>query len=131
MDTLCFTLYLVNIFFEYLLQKCAPIADQDPRYSEPRKNILSQKVSKIICCKSVKIDKDVVVIVPVFDQERLHTPLVVPYQRNTNRSLEKKIEPMVIHVSTPFSFNSTKAVAWNYDPAVYVGDKPMHDLEGA
>lgn len=32
---------------------------------------------------------------------------------------------MVIYVPAPFSFDSTKAVPWNYDSTVYVGDKPM------
>ncbi|KAI5417808.1 hypothetical protein KIW84_042432 [Lathyrus oleraceus] len=57
-----------------------------------------------------RIDKVVVVVVPVFDQERLLKPLVVPYQRSANPTPMKKIEPNVIHVSTSFSVNSTKAV---------------------
>lgn len=72
-----------------------------------------------------KIDEDVVVIVLVFDQERLLNPLVVPYHRNTNTTPVKKIDPMVIHVPAPLSFHSTKAIPWNYDLVVYVGDKPM------
>lgn len=72
-----------------------------------------------------KIDEDVFVIVHVFDQERLTKPLVVPYQRNANPTPVKKIEPIVIHVPALFSFNSTKVVSWNYDPKIYVSDKPM------
>lgn len=50
----------------------------------------------------VKIDEDVVVIVPVFDPEKLPKPLEVPYQRNTNTTPVNKIEPMVIHFPSPF-----------------------------
>lgn len=80
---------------------------------------------RVIQFTRVKIDDNVDVIVPVFDQERLPKPLVVPYHRSTNLTLVKKIKPMVIHVPALFSFNSTKVVPWNCDPAVYMGDKPM------
>ncbi|XP_050910073.1 uncharacterized protein LOC127123946 [Lathyrus oleraceus] len=70
-----------------------------------------------------KIDEDVAMIVPVFDQERLPKPFVVPYQRNVDLEPVKKIKPMVIHVPAPFSFDSTKVVPWNYEPVVYVGNK--------
>ncbi|KAI5394243.1 hypothetical protein KIW84_061079 [Lathyrus oleraceus] len=73
----------------------------------------------------VKVDEDVIMIVLEFDQEKLPKPLVVHHQRNSNPTPMKKIDPMVIHVPIPFSFNNTKAVPWDYDPAVYVGDKPM------
>ncbi|XP_050916290.1 uncharacterized protein LOC127131407 [Lathyrus oleraceus] len=72
-----------------------------------------------------KIDEDVAVIVPVFDQERFPKPFVVPYKRNVDLEPVKKIEPMVIYVPAPFSFDSTKAVPWNYEPVVYVGNKPV------
>ncbi|XP_050876114.1 uncharacterized protein LOC127079789 [Lathyrus oleraceus] len=72
-----------------------------------------------------KIDEDAVVVMPVFDQERLPRPFVVPYQRNVDLEPAKKIEPMVIYVLAPFSFDSTNAVPWNYEPIVYVGNKPV------
>ncbi|XP_050893409.1 uncharacterized protein LOC127100312 [Lathyrus oleraceus] len=72
-----------------------------------------------------KDDEDVVVIVPVFDQERLPKPFMVSYKRNVDLDPVKKIEPMVIYVPAPFSFDSTKAVPWNYEPVVYVGNKPV------
>ncbi|KAI5397564.1 hypothetical protein KIW84_063399 [Lathyrus oleraceus] len=55
----------------------------------------------------------------------LPKPFVVPYQRNVDLEPVKKIEPMVIHVPAPFSFDSTKAVPWNYEPVVYV-DQNIH-----
>ncbi|KAI5419957.1 hypothetical protein KIW84_043941 [Lathyrus oleraceus] len=57
--------------------------------------------------------------------ERLPKPFMVPYQRNVDLEPVKKIEPMVIYVPAPFSFDSTKAVPWNYEPVVYVGNKPV------
>ncbi|XP_050896639.1 uncharacterized protein LOC127103419 [Lathyrus oleraceus] len=80
---------------------------------------------RVIQFTRAKIDEDVAVIVPVFDQERLPKPFVVPYQRNVDLEPLKKIEPMVIHVPAPFSFDNTKAVPWNYEPVVYVGNKPV------
>ncbi|XP_050889228.1 uncharacterized protein LOC127094438 [Lathyrus oleraceus] len=71
------------------------------------------------------IDEDVVAIVLVFDQERLPKPFVVPYHKNVDLEPVKKIEPMVIYVPASFSFDSTKAVPWNYEPVVYVGNKPV------
>lgn len=71
------------------------------------------------------IDENVDVIVHVFDQESLSKPIVVPYQRSANPAPVKKIEPMVIYAPDPFSFNSTKAIPWNYEPVVYVGNKPV------
>ncbi|KAI5381705.1 hypothetical protein KIW84_UN0507 [Lathyrus oleraceus] len=55
----------------------------------------------------------------------LPKPLVVPYQRNVGLEPVNKIEPMVIYVPAPFSFDSTKAVPWNYEPVPYVGNKPV------
>ncbi|KAI5431114.1 hypothetical protein KIW84_035325 [Lathyrus oleraceus] len=55
----------------------------------------------------------------------LPKPFVVPYQRNVDLEPVKKIEPMVIHVPAPFSFDSTKVIPWNYEPVVYVGNKPV------
>ncbi|XP_050896552.1 uncharacterized protein LOC127103327 [Lathyrus oleraceus] len=72
-----------------------------------------------------KIDEDVAVIVPVVDQERFPKPFVVPYQRNVDLEPVKNIEPMIIYVPAPFSFDSTKVVPWNYEPIVYVGNKPV------
>ncbi|XP_050909131.1 uncharacterized protein LOC127122899 [Lathyrus oleraceus] len=80
---------------------------------------------EVIQFTRAKINEDVVVIVPVFDQERLPKPFVVPYQRNIDLEPVKKIKPMVIYVPTPFLFDSTKAVPWNYEPVVYVGNKPV------
>lgn len=73
----------------------------------------------------MKIDDIIFVILPLFDYERLPKAFVVPCQRNTPEARSKKIEPMVIHVLASFSFNSTKAVSWNYNATVYVGNKPM------
>ncbi|KAI5417251.1 hypothetical protein KIW84_042030 [Lathyrus oleraceus] len=56
--------------------------------------------------------------------ERLPKPFVVPYQRNIDLEPAKKIEPMVIYVPAPFSFDSTKEVPWNYEPLVYVDEDP-------
>ncbi|KAI5384041.1 hypothetical protein KIW84_071153 [Lathyrus oleraceus] len=83
----------------------------------------TENYKRVIQFTRAKIDEDVAVIVPVFDQERLPKPLVVPYQRNVDLEPVKKIEPMVIHVPAPFSFDSTKAVPWNYEPVVYVDQK--------
>ncbi|XP_050895562.1 uncharacterized protein LOC127102203 [Lathyrus oleraceus] len=80
---------------------------------------------RVIQFTRAKIDEDVAMIVPVFDQERLPKPFVVPYQRNVDLEPVKKIEPMVIYVPAPFSFDSTKEVPWNYEPVVYVGNKPV------
>ncbi|XP_050875214.1 uncharacterized protein LOC127078834 [Lathyrus oleraceus] len=80
---------------------------------------------RVIQFTRANINEDVAVIVPVFDQERLPKPFVVPYHRNVDLDPVKKIEPMVIYVPAPFSFDSTKAVPWNYESVVYVGNKPV------
>ncbi|KAI5421486.1 hypothetical protein KIW84_045063 [Lathyrus oleraceus] len=79
----------------------------------------------VIQFTKAKIDEDVAMIVPVFDQERLPRPFVVRYLRNVDLEPVKKIMPMVIYFPTPFSFDSTKVVPWNYEPVVYVGNKPV------
>ncbi|KAI5407088.1 hypothetical protein KIW84_053370 [Lathyrus oleraceus] len=98
-----------------------PIQHQRPNQQRP----YQQYNNRVIQFTRAKIDKDIIVIVPVFDQERLPKPFVVPYQRNVDLEPVKKIEPMVIYVPAPFSFDSTKAVPWNYEPVVYVGNKPV------
>ncbi|XP_050890936.1 uncharacterized protein LOC127096407 [Lathyrus oleraceus] len=80
---------------------------------------------RVIQFTRAKIDEDIVVIVSVFDQERLPKTFVVPYQRNVDLEPVKKIKPMVIYVPVPFSFDITKAVTWNYKLVVYVGNKPV------
>ncbi|KAI5398775.1 hypothetical protein KIW84_064234 [Lathyrus oleraceus] len=96
--------------------------DQGGEFKIYLQHLMDQRVIQFT---RAKIDKDVAVIVPVFDQERLPKLFVVPYQRNVDLEPMKKIEPMVIYVPALFSFDSTKAVPWNYEPVVYVGNKPV------
>ncbi|XP_050874946.1 uncharacterized protein LOC127078541 [Lathyrus oleraceus] len=101
---------------------CSSNPDQCGEFKICLQRLMDQRVIQFT---RAKIDEDVAVIVPIFDQERLPKPFVVPYQRNVDLEPVKKIEPMVIHVPAPFSFDSTKAVPWNYEPVVYVGNKPV------
>ncbi|XP_050890981.1 uncharacterized protein LOC127096459 [Lathyrus oleraceus] len=101
---------------------CSSNPDQCGEFKSYLQRLMDQRVIQFT---REKIDEDVAVVVPVFDQERLPKPFVVPYQRNVDLEPVKKIEPMVIHVPAPFSFDSTKAVPWNYEPVVYVGNKPV------
>lgn len=55
-------------------------------------------------------DESASVIMHIFDNERPLKPLVIPYIRNTNPTPVRKIEPMVIRVPTPFSFDGTKVM---------------------
>ncbi|XP_050902816.1 uncharacterized protein LOC127115280 [Lathyrus oleraceus] len=99
---------------------CSSNPDQCGEFKIYLQPLMDQRVIQFTRAKT---DEDVAVIVPVFDQERLPKPFVVPYQRNVDLEPVKKIEPMVMYVPAPFSFNSTKAVPWNYEPVVYVGNK--------
>ncbi|XP_050897628.1 uncharacterized protein LOC127104486 [Lathyrus oleraceus] len=101
---------------------CSSNPDQCVEFKICLQRLMDQRVIQFT---RAKIDEDVAVIVPVFDQERLPKPFVFPYQRNVDLEPVKKIEPMVIHVPAPFSFDSTKVVPWNYEPVVYVGNKPV------
>ncbi|XP_050919158.1 uncharacterized protein LOC127136663 [Lathyrus oleraceus] len=101
---------------------CSSNPDQCGEFKIYLQRLMDQRVIQVT---RAKIDEDVAVIVPVFDQERLPKPFVVPYQRNVDLEPVKKIEPMVIHVPAPFSFDSTKVVPWNYEPVVYVGNEPV------
>lgn len=47
-------------------------------------------------------------------------PLEIPYTLK-----EAQVSPLVICVPTPFPFESTKVVPWNYNTTTYVGNKPM------
>ncbi|XP_050875210.1 uncharacterized protein LOC127078830 [Lathyrus oleraceus] len=101
---------------------CSSNPDQCGEFKIYLQRLMDQRVIQFT---RAKIDEDVAVIVAVFDQERLPKPFVVPYQRNVDLEPVKKIKPIVIHVPAPFSFDSTKAVPWNYEPIVYVGNKPV------
>ncbi|XP_050877309.1 uncharacterized protein LOC127081066 [Lathyrus oleraceus] len=101
---------------------CSSNPDQCGEFKICLQRLMDQRV---IMFTRAKIDEDVVVIMLVFDQERLPKPFVVPYRRNVDLEPVKKIEPMIIYVPTPFSFDSTKAVPWNYEPIVYVVNKPV------
>ncbi|KAI5410583.1 hypothetical protein KIW84_055917 [Lathyrus oleraceus] len=113
-----------------MLKPHKPWYDENSRYSfhaNSEGHIIENykvfKLRRVIQLTKEKIDEDVVAIVPVFDQERHPKPFVVPYQRNVDLEPLKKIEPMVIYVPAPFSFVSSKAVPWNYEPVVYVDQK--------
>ncbi|XP_050876136.1 uncharacterized protein LOC127079811 [Lathyrus oleraceus] len=101
---------------------CSSNPDQCGEFKIYLQRLMDQRVIQFT---RAKVDEDVAVIVLVFDQERLPKPFVVPYQRNVDLEPMKKIEPMVIYVPAPFSFDNTKAVSWNYEPVVYVGKKPV------
>ncbi|XP_050895954.1 uncharacterized protein LOC127102651 [Lathyrus oleraceus] len=101
---------------------CSSNPDQCGEFKIYLQRLMDQRVFQFT---RAKIDEGVDVIMHVFDQERLPKPFVVPYQRNVDLEPVKKIEPMVIHVPAPFSFDSTKVVPWNYEPVVYVGNKPV------
>lgn len=47
-------------------------------------------------------------------------PLEIPYLKRGAQEY-----PLVICFPTPFPFDNTKAVPWNYDATTYVGDKPL------
>ncbi|KAI5402917.1 hypothetical protein KIW84_050493 [Lathyrus oleraceus] len=101
---------------------CSSNPNQCGEFKIYLQRLMDQRVIQFI---RAKIDEDVALIVPIFDQERLPKPFVVPYQRNVDLEPVKKIEPMVIHVPAPFLFDSTKVVPWNYELVVYVGNKPI------
>ncbi|KAI5419567.1 hypothetical protein KIW84_043653 [Lathyrus oleraceus] len=98
---------------------CSSNPDQYGEFKICLQRLMDQQVIQFTIAK---IDEDVDVIVPMFDQERLSKLFVVPYQRNVDLEAVQKIEPMVIYVPAPFLFDSTKVVPWNYEPVVYVGD---------
>ncbi|XP_050919526.1 uncharacterized protein LOC127137076 [Lathyrus oleraceus] len=101
---------------------CSSNPDQYGEFKICLQRLMDQQVIQFTIAK---IDEDVDVIVPMFDQERLSKLFVVPYQRNVDLEAVQKIEPMVIYVPAPFLFDSTKVVPWNYEPVVYVGNKPV------
>lgn len=100
---------------------CSSNHDQCVEFKIRLQHLMDQRVIQFTRAKT---DEDVVMIVHVFDQERLPRPFVVLYQRNVDPTPVKNIEPMVIYVPTLFSFDSTKVVPWNYEPMVFVGNKP-------
>ncbi|XP_050897515.1 uncharacterized protein LOC127104371 [Lathyrus oleraceus] len=81
---------------------CSSNPDQCGEFKIYLQRLMDQRVIQFT---RAKIDEDVAMIVPVFDQERLPKPFVVPYQRNVDLEPVKKIEPMVIYVPAPFSFD--------------------------
>jgi hypothetical protein len=59
------------------------------------------------------------------------TPIEIPYENKEVQIPEKRVDPIVFHVPTPFPFESTKKVPWNYLPIVSVGGKPITNIEPA
>lgn len=99
---------------------CSYNLDQCVEFKVYLQRLMDQRVIQFT---RANIEEDVVMVVLVFDQKRLPKRILAPYQRSVNPTSVKKIGPMVIYVPSPLSFDSTKAVPWNYDPVVYVCDK--------
>ncbi|CAK8535369.1 unnamed protein product [Lathyrus sativus] len=79
-------------------------------------------------CKELKrclkelINQGMVQISRTKNEESISTlePLEIPYLKQ-----DAQESPLVICFPTPFPFDSTKAVPWNYGATGYVGDNPL------
>lgn len=49
-----------------------------------------------------------------------HVPIEIPYDPILILATAYPVTPLVITVPSPFTFDSTKEVPWNYDSEVYI-----------
>lgn len=52
-------------------------------------------------------------------------PTTIVYRKNKVEAPPRKIQPIHFHVPTPFLYQNTKAVPWNYETITYLGGKEI------
>ena len=52
-------------------------------------------------------------------------PITIVYRKKKVEAPPKRIQPIHFHVPTPFPYQNTKAVPWNYETTAYLGGKEI------
>ncbi|XP_050877159.1 uncharacterized protein LOC127080911 [Lathyrus oleraceus] len=56
-------------------------------------------------------------------------PITIVYRKKKVEAPPKRIQPIHFHVPTPFPYQNTKAVPWNYETTTYLGGKEIRILD--